>query len=98
MNTINAVIAICTGCYGETRGNCLYVGIVSGGFLEMMPEINLEAYAEWEGIEFSKVQHLEWIKGRRGCLGTGEHLCMSELHSVGGGVAGDKVTRNTGAR
>lgn len=60
------------------------MGIVSEGFPgEMMPEIHLEEFAEWEGIEFSKVQQLEWIKGRRGCLGEGEYFCMSELQCLG---------------
>lgn len=58
MNVINAIIAICTGCYGaEKRKLCLYKGIVREGFPEeMVPEINLEEFAEWEAIEFSKVQ------------------------------------------
>lgn len=38
------------------RKQCLYVGIVGENFPgEIMPEINLEQFAKWEGIQFSKV-------------------------------------------
>lgn len=45
-------------------------GLVGEGFPEeMMPEINLEEFAQQEGVEFSKVQQLEWLVGWRGVLG-----------------------------
>lgn len=47
-----------------------------------MPEINLEEFAQQEGVEFSKVQQLEWLVGWRGCLGEGEYFGMSEIRCV----------------
>lgn len=92
MSIINAIIGVCVGCYrAEKRNLCLYMGIVGKGFPEeIMPEINLEELAEWEGVEFSKMWQLEWLKGWRGCLGRVSTLvCLKYIVSEAGGK-GDK--------